>query len=110
LALLWAILMPVIFLPVLEAASGIGPVTRLVHRMARDLRSALPKEPAGGDAMVNLPAQDVSNTAGALDWAGKAIDQVLGLRNFDTAVSSVAIIILSICVLWSGKRDRNTAT
>ena len=107
-ALAWAILTPPL-LSVLDAANGIAPLTRLAHRLAADLRSALPEQSAIDTASVSLPARLVSNSAAALDWAGEATQKVLTLHTVDTMISSVVIIILAICVLRTCKRDANTA-
>jgi hypothetical protein len=108
-ALLWAIFsLPL--LSVLTAANGVGPLTRLAHRSATDLRSVLPQEPLTDTTVVTLPAQGVSNSAAALDWAVDAIHKILALHTFQAVISSVAIIILSICVLRTTKRDASTAT
>ena len=105
-ALVWAILSPPL-LSVLDAADGVGPLTRLCHQLARDLRSALPAGPASDPALVSLPGQWVSNSAKALDWAGEGFQKVLALRSLDTLISSVVIVIMSICILRSGKRNSN---
>jgi hypothetical protein len=107
-ALAWAILSPLV-LPALVAASGIGPMSRSAHHMAEDLRSAVPQEPANDVPLVTLPAQRVFNSAKLLDWAGEASQKVLALQAFDMLVSSAVIIILSICVLRTSKRDAITA-
>jgi len=108
-ALLWAALsLPL--LSVLDAAIGVGPLTRLAHKLAVDLRSALPEQSAIDTASVSLPARLVSNSAAALDWAGEAIQKILALHTVDAVISSVAIIILSILVFRIGKRDASTVT
>ena len=107
-ALLWAIFTPPL-LSVLHAANGIGPMTRLAHQLAGDLRSALPEKSTIDAASVSLPARLVSNSAAELDWATDTIQNVLTLHTFDTMISSVAIIILSICIFWTCKRDAVTA-
>ena len=106
-ALLWAIFTPPL-LSVLHAATGIGPMTRLAHQLAGDLRSALPEESTIDTACVSLPARLVSNSAIELDWARETIQKILTLHTFDTTISSVVIIILSICVFGTCKRDANT--
>ena len=107
-ALLWAIFTPPL-ISVLHAANGIGPMTRLAHQLAGDLRNALPDESTTDTARVSLPARLVSNSAVELDWARETIQNVLTLHTFDSMISSVTIIILSICIFWTCKRHTNTA-
>jgi hypothetical protein len=107
-ALLWAVLTPPL-LSVLDASNGIGPMTRLDRQLAGDLRSALPEASTIDTAQVSLPARLVSNSAAALDWAREATQKVLTLHTIDTMISSVVIIILSICIFRTSKRDANTA-
>jgi hypothetical protein len=107
-ALLWAVLTPPL-LSVLDASNGIGPMTRLDRQLAGDLRSALPEASTIDTAQVSLPARLVSNSAAALDWAREATQKVLTLHTIDTMISSVVIIILSICIFRTCKRDANTA-
>ena len=106
-ALLWAILSPLL-LPVLDAADGIRPMTRLVNQMSKSLRSALPKEdPSSETAIVSLPAQTIYNSAGALDWAGESIHFGAKLRTVYSAISSVTIIIMSLCILTNRRKTQN---
>ena len=107
-ALAWAIL-SFLVLPALDASYGVGPMSRSAHRMAHDLRSALPEQSAIDTASVSLPARQVVNSAVYLDWAGEASQGVLRLQNIEILVSSAAIIILSICIFATCKRDANTA-
>jgi hypothetical protein len=98
LAILWAIF-TVTILPALVAAHGVGPMSRSAHHMARDLRTAVPEQPTNDVPLVTLPAQRVFNAAQLLDWAGDASQDVLSLQAFHSVISSVIIIILSICTL-----------
>jgi len=102
-ALMWAVLSPPL-LSVLDAANGIGPMTRFAHRLAGDLSSVLPKEPLTDTTVVSLPAQRVSNAVAALDWATEAIQKIVTLHTFYTVISSVAIIILAICILRTSRQ------
>ena len=74
-------------------------MTRLVNQMSKSLRSALPKtDPSSETAIVSLQAQIVYNAAAALDWAEESIQKGVKLRTLYTAISSVTIIIMSICI------------
>ena len=107
-ALAWAIL-SFLVLPALDASYGVGPMSRSAQRMAKDLRSVLPEQSALDTASVSLPARQVSNAAAFLDWAAEASLGVLRLQTVEILVSSAAIIILSICIFVTYKRDANTA-
>jgi hypothetical protein len=107
-ALAWAIL-SFLVLPALDASYGVGPMSRSAHHMAQDLRSVLPEQSAIDTASVSLPARQVSNSAALLDWAGEASQGVLRLQTVEILVSSAAIIILSICIFGTSKRDASTA-
>jgi hypothetical protein len=84
-------------------------MSRSAHHMAQDLRSVLPEQSAIDTASVSLPARQVSNSAALLDWAGEASQGVLRLQTVEILVSSAAIIILSICIFGTSKRDASTA-
>jgi hypothetical protein len=107
-ALAWAIL-SFLVLPALDASYGVGPASRSAHRMAQDLRSALPEQSAIDTASVSLPARQVSNAAAFLDMASEASQGVLRLQTVEVVVSSATIIILAICIFGTCKRDANTA-
>jgi hypothetical protein len=107
-ALLWAIFTPPL-LSVLHAANGIAPMTRLGHQLSKDLRSALPDVSTIDTASVSLPARLASNSAAEMDWATKAIQDILTLHAVHTMISSVVIIIMSICIFWTCKRDEEPA-
>ena len=108
-AILWAVFsLPL--LSVLTAANGVRPMTRLARSSATELRRVLPNEPLTDTTVVTIQAQGVSNSAVALDWAVDAIHKILALHTIYAAVSSVAVIILSILVLRTNKRDASTAT
>jgi hypothetical protein len=78
--------------------------------LARDLRSELPKEPASQTVLVSFPAQRISNSVLLLDGIAEDLEQRSEIPAGETIVSSVVIIILSICILRTGKRNANTAT
>ena len=108
-ALLWAIFSPPIF-HVLSAAHG-HSLSRTLHTMAQYLRSALPQEPASETSVVSLPAQQVSNSVKMLDGVAEDTEQRSAIHAGETIISSAVIIILSICILRTCKRDANlTAT
>jgi hypothetical protein len=107
-ALAWAIL-SFLILPALDASYGAGPMSRSAQRMAKDLRSVLPEQSALDTASVTLPARQVANAAAFLDMASEASQGVLRLQTVEIVVSSAAIVILSICIFGTCKRDANTA-
>jgi len=106
-AILWAILSPPIF-HVLASAHGRDLPWRL-RITARDLGTTLPQKPASETAIISLPAQRVSNSVKMLDGFAEDIEQRSAIYAGETVISSVAIIILSVCILSACKRDVNTA-
>jgi hypothetical protein len=105
-ALLWAIFNPLL-LPALNAGTFYyHGMPGLLHTMAQDLRAALPKEPTSDTALVSLPAQRVSKTADVMDEVAKNINNVSPGDAFNM-ISSVAIIVLSVCIFVTSRRDGN---
>jgi hypothetical protein len=102
--ILWAILVPV-FLLHQELRDGQSVQLDL---MARNLHSLLPKEPTNDKTLVSLPAQGVSNWAGVMHDLAVTEDRHLEMLAVVTSISSITIIILSVCILRT-KRDENTA-
>ena len=105
-ALLWAIFNPLL-LPALNAGTfyyhGMPGLLRI---MAQDLRTALPKDPTSDTALVSLPAQRVSKTADVMDEVAKDINDPSPGEVFNM-ISSVAIVVLAICIFITCKRDEN---
>jgi hypothetical protein len=98
--ILWAILMPtVLFYRELSDSRSME-----LHVMAQNLHVLIPKEPAADKSVVSLPVEGVSN------WANKlhdlAVREDRDTRTLATVImiSSLAIIILSVCIL---KIERN---
>ena len=106
-ALTWAILIPFL-LAVLNAADGVGPVTEGAHSLARYLNSTVPQGPVSDTTFVSIPAQRVINSEAFLDLAADDVQKTLMLQNFNTWVSSVVIVILSVCLLKTCKREAKT--
>ncbi len=102
--IVWAILMPV-FLLHLELRDSQSIKLNL---MAQNLHSSLPKEPASDKMFVSLPAQGVSNWADVIHDLAVTEDRHSEMFAVVTSISSIAIIILSVCILMN-KRDGNTA-
>jgi hypothetical protein len=101
-ALVWAILNPLL-LPVLKAATFYyHGMPGLLQIRAQELRGAL----AGGStALVSLPAERVSNAADLMDEVAKTINSLSPGDAFNM-ISSVAIVILSCCVFIICKRNK----
>jgi len=101
--IIWAILTPCILI-IRELSDS---RSMQLHVMAQNLHTLVPKEPTTNN-IVTLPVDGVSNWATTLHG--------LAARNdFDTEellavifASSVAIIVLSVCIL-KAKRDENIA-
>jgi hypothetical protein len=105
-ALLWAILIPLLGTVAEGAHHG---MPRILHRMAQELRSALPKGPANDTALVSLPAPRASNMAEVLDNIAEDIKNLSAGNTVYTVIQSVVIIILCVCIFGLCKKDANTA-
>ena len=72
--------------------------------MAQNLHVLIPKEPAADKSVVSLPVEGVSNWANTLH--NLAVREDRDTRTLATVImiSSVAIIIFSVCIL---KTERN---
>jgi hypothetical protein len=109
-AILWAVLIPfALFVTEVATHGGTHGEPRIFHRMAQDLRTELPNEPANDTALVSLPAKRVSQLAEMLDNIAEArrADSTGDVR-FASIESSI-IIILSVCILSTRKKDANIA-
>jgi hypothetical protein len=104
-AILWAILIPPL-LCVIKIASGHN-LPRRLHLSAELLRMELPKESTGETALISV--NSVSTTANIVDGIANNLEQRSKIDTVETIISSVIIIILSICMLSSYKRDEKTA-
>ena len=104
-AILWAVFNPLL-LPVLKAATFYyHGMPGLLHYRAQELRSALA---TGDTALVSLPATSVSKTADMMDEVAKNINSLSPGDAFNV-ISSVAIVVLSVCILSVRRRDANIA-
>jgi hypothetical protein len=104
-AILWAILSPPL-LGVMEFASG-HDLPRRLHLRAEVLRMELPKESTGETALISV--NSVSTTANIVDDIANNLEQRSKIDTIETIISSVIIIILSICILSTYKRDAKSA-
>jgi hypothetical protein len=102
--IIWAILMPaIIFFRELSDSRSME-----LHVMAQNLHVLVPKEPATDKSVVNLPVEGVSNWASTLHDLAVRNDSDIAMLGAVIMISSVAIIILSICILKT-KRDERPA-
>ena len=104
-AILWAILSPPLF-SVMEISSG-HDLPRRLHLRAEVLRMELPKESSGETALIRV--NSVSTTANIVDDIANNLEQRSKIDTIKTIISSVIIIILSICILRMYRRDAKSA-
>ena len=109
-AILWAVLIPLaLFVTEVATHGGAHGEPRIFHRMAQDLRTELPNEPANDTALVSLPAKRVSQLAEMLDNIAEARrTDSIGDLHF-ALIESLIIIVLSLFILGAGNRDKNVA-
>jgi len=103
--ILWAIFAPcVLFVRELYDSRSVE-----LHVMVQNLHSVLPKEPAGDKDIVSLPAQAISNWAGVLHNIAAREDADTKMLCAVIMISSVAIVILSICILKTKTNEKITS-
>jgi len=102
--IIWAILTPAVlfFREVSDSRS------MELHALAQNLHVLVPKVPTNDKAMVCLPVEGVSNWASTLHGLAVRNDSDTAMLGDVIMISSVTIIILSICILKT-KRDETPA-
>jgi hypothetical protein len=89
-----------------EISSGHN-LPRRLHYSAEVLRMELPKESTGETALIRV--NSVSTTANIVDDIANDLEQRSKIDTVETIISSVIIIVLSIYILSTYKRDAKSA-
>jgi hypothetical protein len=103
--ILWAVFIP----SILFVRELCDSRSMQLHVMAQNLHVLIPKEPATDKAVVSLPVAGVSNWAHTLHDLAVRNDNDTEMLGAVIMISSVAIIILSICILNTKRDDKPAA-